>query len=86
VQVPLLVNHRHKCISFGSGNPQLCFMYSLTGSHSRRSVKLYQRFVFSLNWSPEDIKEVTDDVGAMVEAGELSWRAKRGKRGGRAQR
>ncbi|MFM0198901.1 chemotaxis protein CheX [Paraburkholderia fungorum] len=71
VQVPLLVNHKHKYISFGSGNPQLCFMYSLTDPHSGRSVKLYQRFVFSLSWSPEDFKEVNDDVGAMVEAGEL---------------
>jgi hypothetical protein len=32
---------------------------------------LHQRFVFSLNWSPEDFKEVTNDVGAMVAAGEL---------------
>jgi hypothetical protein len=71
VQVPLLVNHKHKYISFGSGNPQLCFMYSLTDPHTGRSVKLVQRFVFSLSWSPEDFKEVTDDVGAMVEAGEL---------------
>ena len=71
VQVPLLVNHKHKYISFGSGNPQLCFMYSLTDPQSGRSVKLHQRFVFSLSWSPEDFKEVTDDVGAMVEAGEL---------------
>jgi hypothetical protein len=71
VQVPLLVNHKHKYISFGTGNPQLCFMYSLTDPRSGRSVKLHQRFVFSLSWSPEDFREVTDDVGAMVEAGEL---------------
>ena len=71
VQVPLLVNHKHRYISFGSGNPQLCFVYSLKDPQSDRSVKLHQRFVFSLSWSPEDFKEVTDDVGAMVEAGEL---------------
>ena len=71
VQVPLLVNHKHKYISFGSGNPQLCFMYCLKDPQSGRAVKLHQRFVFSLAWSPEDFKEVTDDVGAMVEAGEL---------------
>ncbi|NYH15409.1 chemotaxis protein CheX [Paraburkholderia bryophila] len=71
VQVPLLVNHKHRYISFGSGNPQLCFMYWLKDPQSGRSVKLHQRFVFSLSWSPEDFKEVADDVGAMVEAGEL---------------
>ncbi|HZZ11394.1 MAG TPA: chemotaxis protein CheX [Paraburkholderia sp.] len=71
VQVPLLVNHKHKTISFGSGNPQLCFTYWLKDPQSGRSVKLHQRFVFSLNWSPQDFREVTHDVGAMVEAGEL---------------
>jgi hypothetical protein len=71
VQVPLLVNHKHKYISFGSGNPQLCFTYWLKDPQSSRAVKLHQTFVFSLSWSPEDFKEVTDDVGAMVEAGEL---------------
>jgi hypothetical protein len=71
VQVPLLVNHKHKYISFGSGNPQLCFMYWLRDPQSGRAVRLHQRFVFSLNWSPEDFREVSGDVGAMVEAGEL---------------
>jgi hypothetical protein len=71
VQVPLLVNHKHKYISFGSGNPQLCFMYGLKDPQSGRAVRLHQRFVFSLSWSPEDFREVTNDVGAMVEAGEL---------------
>jgi Chemotaxis phosphatase CheX len=71
VQVPLLVNHKHKYISFGSGNPQLCFMYWLKDPHTGRAVRLHQRFVFSLSWSPEDFREVTRDVGEMVEAGEL---------------
>ena len=71
VQVPLLVNHKHKYISFGSGNPQLCFMYWLKDPQTGRAVRLHQRFVFSLSWSPEDFREVTRDVGEMVEAGEL---------------
>jgi hypothetical protein len=68
---PLLVNYKQKYISFGSENPQLCFMYRLTDEQSGHSVKLHQRFVFSLSWSPEDFKESTEDVDAMVEAGEL---------------
>jgi hypothetical protein len=71
VQVPLLVNHKHKYISFGSGSPQLCFMYWLKDPQTGRAVRLHQRFVFSLSWSPEDFREVTRDVGEMVEAGEL---------------
>jgi hypothetical protein len=71
VQVPLLVNHEHRYISFGTSNPQLCFMYRLTDEHTGHSVKLHQRFVFNLSWSPEDFSEVTKDVGAVVDAGEL---------------
>ncbi len=71
IQVPLIVNHKHKYISFGTDNPQLCFLYTLTDETSGRSVKLYQRFIFNLNWSPEDFKEVTHDVEALVDSGEL---------------
>jgi CheY-specific phosphatase CheX len=71
VQVPLLVNHRQKYISFGSDNPQLCFVYELTDEQSGRSVKLHQRFVFSLSWSPEEFSEIAEQPGASVGAGEL---------------
>jgi hypothetical protein len=71
VQVPLLVNHRQKYISFGSDNPQLCFVYELMDEQSGRSVKLHQRFVFSLSWSPEEFSEIAEQPGAAVGAGEL---------------
>lgn len=63
VQVPLLINHRHRYISFGSDNPQLCFRYHLSGSEGG-DVVIDQRFVFSLNWSPEDF----DDNGEPAES------------------
>lgn len=71
IQVPLVVNHKHKYISFGTENPQLCFLYTLTDEGSGRKVKLYQRFIFNLNWSPEDFKEVSHEVEALVDSGEL---------------
>jgi Chemotaxis phosphatase CheX len=71
VQVPLLVNHRQKYISFGSDNPQLCFVYELMDEQSGRSVKLHQRFVFSLSWSPEEFSEVAEQPGTTIGAGEL---------------
>lgn len=57
VQVPLLINHRHRYISFGSDNPQLCFRYRLSRAGAARDVVIDQRFVFSLNWSPEDFDD-----------------------------
>jgi len=71
VQVPLVINHKHKYISFGTENPQLCFLYTLSDENTGRSVKLYQRFIFNLNWSPEDFKEIEHDVEELVDAGEL---------------
>jgi hypothetical protein len=71
VQVPLLVNHKNRYISFGSSNPQLCFRYRLTDAASGHSVTIDQRFIFSLSWSPEDFSENVVDVDTLVEAGEL---------------
>ncbi|MBN3847296.1 chemotaxis protein CheX [Paraburkholderia sp. Ac-20342] len=71
VQVPLLVNHKHRYISFGSDNPQLRFQYLLHDETSGQSVAIDQRFVFNLSWSPEDFSENTLDVDDLVESGEL---------------
>lgn len=69
-QVPLLINHRHRYISFGSENPQLCFRYTLRDDATGRTAQLDQRFAFSLAWSPEDFTEVTGDE-APVDSGEI---------------
>jgi hypothetical protein len=71
IQVPLVVNHKHKYISFGTENPKLCFLYTLVDENTGRTVKLYQRFIFNLNWSPEDFREITHDVAELVDSGEL---------------
>lgn len=71
IQAPLVVNHKHKYISFGTENPQLCFLYTLTDENSGRDVKIYQRFIFNLSWSPEDFKEITHNVEELVDSGEL---------------
>ena len=71
VQVPLVVNHKHKYISFGTENPQLCFRFTLTDAQSDRTSTLYARFIFNLNWSPEDFKEIVPDVDGLVDSGEL---------------
>lgn len=71
IQVPLIVNHKHKYISFGTENPQLCFLYTLSDEATGNTLRLYQRFVFNLNWSPEDFVEILQDDSELVESGEL---------------
>lgn len=72
-QVPLIINHLHRYISFGSEKPQLCFKYTLIDQTGKepRSLAIYQRFIFNLNWSPEDFKENQTSVEELVELGEL---------------
>ncbi len=72
-QVPLIINHLHRYISFGSEKPQLCFKYTLLDQIDKnaRSLVVYQRFIFNLNWSPEDFKENQTSVEELVELGEL---------------
>lgn len=71
IQVPLIVNHKHKYISFGTENPQLCFLYTLNDESTGHTFKLYQRFVFNLNWAPEDFREIVQDTNELVASGEL---------------
>lgn len=59
IQVPLVINHEHKYMSFGSQDPQLCIRYQL--SDPRRPglppLMIVQRFIFNLYWSPEGFTE-----------------------------
>jgi len=71
VQVPVIVNHKHNYISFGTSNPQLCFRLNLDDAAGVRLTSLQARFVFNLNWSPEYFREITPDAGTLVESGEL---------------
>ena len=73
IQVPLIINHKRKYISFGSGNPQLCFRYTLTDEVAGTSTILYERFIFNLSWSPDDFKEVHHDVTGIFASGEVEF-------------
>jgi hypothetical protein len=71
VQVPLIVNHKHQYISFGTSNPQLCFRFNLEDPTTSNLATLYARFIFNLNWSPEDFQEIIPDAGGLVESGAI---------------
>ena len=43
----------------------------LTDDASGQSIKLYQRFIFNLSWSPEDFREISHDSSELVASGEL---------------
>ncbi len=71
VQVPLIVNHLHKYISFGTENPQLCFRFNLFDPVAGGAVTMYARFVFNLSWAPEQFREIQQGASGLVDSGAL---------------
>lgn len=71
-QVPIIINHQRRYISFGSDDPQLCLKYNLRPLDAPQSapVSVFQRFVFNLSWSPDQFSE-NPSVEALVDSGEL---------------
>jgi len=72
VEVPIIINHARRYISFGTDDPQLCFKFTLTDPEGKlRPVVMYQKFIFSLDWSPEKYAESNQSVNDLVTSGEL---------------
>ncbi|MEH3087470.1 MAG: chemotaxis protein CheX [Xylophilus ampelinus] len=72
-QVPIVVNHLHRYISFGSADPQLCLRCTLRMPQDPgfAPVVVYQRFVFSLGWTPEAFHENDCAAASLVASGDL---------------
>ncbi|VUD56383.1 hypothetical protein TDB9533_02038 [Thalassocella blandensis] len=71
-QVPIIVNHKNKYITFGTNTPQLCFKYTLSRPEGA-SFSLYIKFVFNLHWAPEKFSENQPSVNELVTSGELEF-------------
>lgn len=72
-QVPIVVNHLHRYISFGSEDPQLCFRFTLHDPDpaSPLSVVVDQRFIFNLKWMPDNFREGDANMNALISTGSL---------------
>lgn len=72
-QVPIVINHAHQYISFGSPDPQLCIRYHLSDPARADSAPLtiVQRFIFNLHWSPEQFTEFSATASDAGNTGEL---------------
>lgn len=72
-QVPIVINHAHQYISFGSPDPQLCIRYHLKDAAHPDTAPLtiVQRFIFNLHWSPEQFTEFSAAAPGADHTGEL---------------
>jgi hypothetical protein len=71
IQVPIVVNQKRGHMSFGTENPELCFRYRFKVDRFEDPVVVYQRLAFNLHWAPEGFKEIEQEVGDLVDSGEL---------------
>lgn len=73
IAVPITVNQYKEYISFGTDRTQLCFEYTLyDNDHEMDPVKLFQKFIFNIKWSPEEYREADENtVEELVESGAL---------------
>lgn len=72
MQVPIIVNHNHRFISFGSKEPQLCFHYELKDKNGEfANVSIFQKMVFNLSWNPEKMSQSEQLIDDIVDSGEL---------------
>ena len=72
-QVPIVINHEQKYISFGSQDPQLCIRYQLTDPRRprQRPLVIVQRFIFNLLFEAEAFTEFAQPAVAAAATGEL---------------
>jgi CheY-like chemotaxis protein len=72
-QVPIVINHAHKYISFGTPDPQLCIRYHLkdVARADVAPLTIVQRFIFNLHWSPEQFAEFSAQSTDAIGTGEL---------------
>jgi hypothetical protein len=73
-QVPIIVNHQHRYISFGAEDPMLCVKYRLYDKRdaARGFVVMYQWFAFSLAWTPDNFAENVS-VESLCASGEIEF-------------
>lgn len=73
-QVPIIVNHQNRYITFGTDIPQLCFKYTLKQTEGgSREITLYQKFIFNLSWDPDKFCENQPTVDDLIDTGELEF-------------
>lgn len=72
-QVPIVINHSHKYISFGSEDSQLCIRYQLSdpARPGMPPLVIVQRVIFNLHWSPEEFADFEAHATQAAPTGEL---------------
>lgn len=73
-QIPIIINHTNRYITFGSSTPHLCFQYTLKSKKNEAlSLCIFHKFIFNVNWAPELFKDSPDQIEDYLESGALEF-------------
>ncbi len=68
-EIPSVVNHARRYVSFGSEEPKLCMKHLIARPGDKEPVAIYQKFAFHLKWEPEGMEVASEQIDEMVESG-----------------
>jgi len=68
-EIPSVVNHARRYVSFGSEAPKLCMKHLVSRGAGLPPALVFQKFAFHLKWEPEGMDTVPDQVDEMVDSG-----------------
>ncbi len=72
IQIPTIINHQKKYISFGGNQPQLCFKFLIKSkSGVFEPFSIYHKLVFNVSWEPRHFDEASFSADDLVDSGEL---------------
>ena len=68
-EIPSVVNHARRYVSFGSEAPKLCMKHLIDRGEGKTPVPVFQKFAFHLKWEPEGMEVVSEQIDEMVDSG-----------------
>ena len=68
-EIPSVVNHARRYVSFGSEAPKLCMRHLVSRGADKPPATVLQKFAFHLKWEPEGMEAVSEQIDEMVDSG-----------------
>ena len=68
-EIPSVVNHARRYVSFGSEEPKLCMKHLISRGPDLAPAAVFQKFAFHLKWEPEGMETVPEQIDEMVDSG-----------------
>lgn len=73
-EVPCVINYKRNFLTFGSGDPTLCFRYEIKDwDKELPPVFFQQKFAFHLKWAPEKRQQEPAKLQSLINSGKVTF-------------